>query len=236
MSPTTNKITIPQEITTSVKFIENQIPKTPSLIPHDDFNPTPNTQTTHSFADSGFFSAADGTYGAATDYKDWILFPDVEDGVGENEFLDTSGFFKDADEIMNYPDVENHEAPASMQASPSSSLELPPLYKSFNPTYDHELRTLTQSLESHCISSPPQPPHQPPQAMDFTTIRGIEQDTSMLEIWQKLQDRSERIAYQFEQPPYAQREHLLPVFRQSPRVRRRGGNANGRRNRRLAGL
>lgn len=236
MSAPTNKSTIPREITTPMKSNENQIPKTPSLIPHDDFNLTPNTQTTHSFADSGFFSAADGTYGAATGYKDWILFPDVEDGFAENEFLDTSKFFQDADETMNYPDMENHEAPASMHPSPSS-LELPPLDKAFNPIYERELRTLTQSLESHYISSPPQPPYQPPQGTDFTTTRRIgDENTSMLEIWQRSQERSERIAYEFEQPPYAQREHLLPVFRQSSRVRRRSGNGSARRNRRAVGL
>jgi hypothetical protein len=246
MSPTT-KNTTTQTTTAPIKSNQTQItqiPKTPSITPHDDFNLTPNTQTTHSFADSGFFSSPDGTYRPTTNYKDWILFPDVEeDGdFAENGFLDTSGFFKDADEVVNYSDTEydNYEDSAATEPSPDSSLELPPLNKSLNPAYENELRTLTRSLEHNSISSLPTPPS--PSNFSESTYFSIasngneeKEDISMLEIWQKSQERSERIAYQFEQPPYAQREHLLPAFRQASRVRRRSGNANVRRLKRSVG-
>ncbi|KUJ14928.1 uncharacterized protein LY89DRAFT_124993 [Mollisia scopiformis] len=200
-----------------------QTPKTPSTPYRDDFNLTPNTNTTTSFADSGFFSSPTGDPCHGTGYKDWVLFPSDEgeedgsfgDGSG---FLDTRGFFRDADEcvMIDYESDVHHEEEYSQNPTTTASSSL--TLDSHAPYSPHT--ELVKALENHHISSSP-PPKSPklPRSKDS---EDEESETSMLQIWQQRSERHELLSYKFEQPPYTSREHLLPVFRQSSRVRKNG--------------
>ncbi|KAF8853545.1 hypothetical protein BDZ45DRAFT_75820 [Acephala macrosclerotiorum] len=223
----TRQSAVPQGITTPSKPANQapqtpKIPKTPSTLYKDNFDLTPDTHTTDTFHDSGFFSSPNGESNShKAGHQDWVLFPEESDAL----YLDTSRFFADADQVVYDDSADAY--PQTAAISPTPSYHSAPALSAYDAALDEDLyNTVRIALRScHLSSSPTSPssrPHKSPRMRDIDV-----EVTTPFEMWESSMERHEDIACRLEQGTIPTRGG----FRQQSRVeRRRSRQHRSRRN------